>query len=306
MDKKETDTDGGQGRIESASHERFNERSEGSANGAGSAGGSGSGNGGVVGGSGASVGAGGSGVGSGGSNESGDGGEKSGGSRSLSPIARLQLQRDQRDTSAPNGKNRTSLRESGISDGSSARGAKPNADDSGSVRGSNPVVGGSTSGVNAGDTSADDNSQNGNRARGRKRGADVVEFNPVQKPRPDKEKKPKADVKLLDDKEAKELTPLLAAALQSIFILADQGISRMNRRGTEAKIWSTITDSECTFLADEIIKRGKVDKLAAQTARKLVNSYAMLRAGVILAPRFYQTALHIAQNGGVGFAALPK
>lgn len=91
----------------------------------------------------------------------------------------------------------------------------------------------------------------------------------------------------------------LVESLKQFWSGADKLISISNKAREEAYIWQTIPDDDTEFLARGMIRIGMVNQAAAWAVRGISNAHTLLRAGLILAPRFVQSVQFYAANGGL-------
>ena len=101
----------------------------------------------------------------------------------------------------------------------------------------------------------------------------------------------------LSDGEAQTLRPLLIEAFTGYTDYADDTLSRTNRKGAEAHIWSTMDDGEIATIVDTILSGGRKSAQIAFVAREMVRTYRLVKVGLILVPRFLATMQFYAENG---------
>lgn len=90
----------------------------------------------------------------------------------------------------------------------------------------------------------------------------------------------------------------LFEALRTIFEGSDNLISKTNARKVEAYIWQEIDDEDTYFLVDALIRSGARVPVVGTAVRTVTHAHKLLRAGVILMPRFIATVKHYSDNGG--------
>jgi transcriptional regulator with XRE-family HTH domain len=110
---------------------------------------------------------------------------------------------------------------------------------------------------------------------------------------------PWGEEKPLSADEAKAIRQDLMDGLEAIERGTDTVISNTNKEKAPAVIWQSIDDEDNGFLADQLISMGMRYKPVAWAARGIAHSSRLLRAGMILFPRFWETVQFYADNGGV-------
>lgn len=90
--------------------------------------------------------------------------------------------------------------------------------------------------------------------------------------------------------EAKELQEPLIAALNDEFLLADKALWKLVNDPLEQPVWSDISEKEMESLTNIVLRLGQRNPLVASVARTAIDGSDYITAGVVLAPRFVQTA----------------
>lgn len=105
--------------------------------------------------------------------------------------------------------------------------------------------------------------------------------------------------KPLDVDEASAIREDVIYGLEQLEAGVDEIISNTNKAREEAAIWSTIDREDNEFLADGLIHWALKDPAVAWAVRGIAHSSNLLRAGVILLPRFVESVRFYASHGGL-------
>lgn len=114
------------------------------------------------------------------------------------------------------------------------------------------------------------------------------------------EQKPERDIKLITSGEEKEFLKDLTYIYMNGSGLLDDLLEIIVKGHESVTIWQ-LEESEAEMLAQMHLSRGRVDKAAAASARKLVEIHDKLFFIMMLSPRVMATGKHVIEHNGVSF-----